>query len=374
MAIVKCAGYDPKTVLTAVDEGIGLLGGINEFCRCNEKILLKPNLLAGEPPEKCVTTHPAVFQAVAKIFSSVSRELFYGDSPAFQSMESVARKSGIAKAALESHVDIADFITTDTVFFEQAHQNKKLFLARGALEADGIISISKLKTHGFARMTGAIKNQFGCVPGLLKSEFHAKLPDLDSFSKMLVDINLFLKPRLYIMDGIMAMEGNGPRGGTPRPMNVLLFSRDPVALDSIVCRMIGLEPERIPTVFFGNKYGLGTCLDNEIETVGESWQSFVCKDYKTPINKSIANLLQRHPLLRNRVLPRPVISPKKCVRCGICADLCPVEGKALTVIDKNKPPIYDYQKCIRCYCCQELCPEGAITIKAPLLGFPTIKN
>jgi len=89
-----------------------------------------------------------------------------------------------------------------------------------------------MKTHGFQRMTGAVKNQFGCIPGALKGEFHVKVPDASNFAKMLIDLNTYIHPRLYVMDGIIAMEGNGPRGGTPKKMNVILFSTDPIALDS----------------------------------------------------------------------------------------------------------------------------------------------
>ena len=80
-----------------------------------------------------------------------------------------------------------------------------------ALAADGIVSLPKLKTHGMVRVTGAVKNQFGCIPGLLKGEFHARMPDVDLFGQLLVDLNLYLRPRLFVMDGIIAMEGNGPR-------------------------------------------------------------------------------------------------------------------------------------------------------------------
>ena len=370
VAVIKCESYHQEDVNIAIKRGIDLLGGIKAFTDPDDHILLKPNLLAGEKPEKCVTTHPAVFQAIADIIQPACKKLSYGDSPAFQSMESVAQKAGISEVAQKLHITPADFKTTETVFFEGALQNKKLFLAKGVLEADGIISLAKLKTHAFSKMTGAIKNQFGCVPGLLKSEFHAKLPDLNSFSKMLVDINLYLKPRLYIMDGIKAMEGNGPRGGSPREMGIILLSQDPVALDSTVCRLIGIKPEDIPTIYYGHNSGLGTYLENEIEYLGDDWHSFICKDYKTATKpSSSATIMKRIPILRNRMLAKPVINKEKCIRCGVCVEVCPAENKAVTFTDKNIPPVYDYQNCIRCYCCQELCPHGAITVKQPFLGF-----
>ncbi len=164
------------------------------------------------------------------------------------------KKIGIAQVAEELGIELADFENGEDVFYEDALQNKKLYVAKGILDADHVISLPKLKTHGFQKMTGSIKNQFGCVPGKLKGEMHVKLPSAIDFSKMLVDLNNFVNPSLYVMDGILAMEGNGPRGGKPLAMNCLIISTDAVALDATVCRMVNLKPEYVPTT--KNRYGI----------------------------------------------------------------------------------------------------------------------
>lgn len=370
VAVIRCDSYDYDKVLEAVERGIQLIGGAGEFVKRDERILLKPNLLTAELPENCATTHPSVFKAVAEVLLKTGAKLSYGDSPAMVTPEAAARKSGIAEAAESLDIPMADFINGEEVYFENAMQNKKLTLAKGVLESQGLVSISKLKTHAFAKMTGAIKNQFGCVPGKLKGEFHVKLPDVNEFSKMLVDINSFLKPRLYVMDGIMAMEGNGPRGGTPKKMSVLLFSSDPVALDSVVCRIVKLNPEFVPTTVEGMKAGLGTWKSDEIELLGDPIECFMDGTYD----------VKREPLkpfkpakalrfIRNFVIPRPVINPEKCVKCGVCVQMCPVEDKAVNWHDgdRSKAPGYEYSRCIRCFCCQELCPESAIDVRVPLI-------
>jgi ferredoxin len=237
------------------------------------------------------------------------------------------------------------------------------------LAVDGIVSLSKLKTHGLTRMTGAIKNQFGCVPGVLKSEFHARLPDVEHFSQMLVDLSRLLRPRLYVMDGIVAMEGNGPRNGDPRPMAALLLSGDPVALDATACRMMNLDPALVPTVTWGQRLGLGTYRQPEIR--GDPLESFVVPDFV--VNRRRGPTTGRQgwfgSLMRDRVVPRPVLNPATCTCCGICVQLCPVSPKAIDFRDgPGRPPVYEYGDCIRCYCCQETCPERAITIQTPLLG------
>ncbi len=365
VALVKCQTYDYQQVILAVERGLELLGGVETLVKPWEKILLKPNLLAPETAEKCVTTHPVVFRAVAEKLQKAGGALTYGDSPGIGSPEWSARKSGIMEVAQELEIPLVDFKQGQEIAFPGGQQNKKFTIARGVLESEGLISLSKLKTHGLTRMTGAIKNQFGCIPGLLKGEFHVKLPDPENFSRMLVDLNLLLRPRLYVMDGIMAMEGNGPRGGTPIPMGVLLFSTDPVALDATVCRMVNLSPEIVPTIRLGQAMGLGTYT--HIDLVGDSLAEFIQPDYKVPRTEAMS---VRNPWLRNQLVPRPVIKDEECIRCGICVGACPVVPPVVNWRDDDhaSPPGYDYNRCIRCYCCQEMCPESAITIETPWLG------
>jgi Pyruvate/2-oxoacid:ferredoxin oxidoreductase delta subunit len=266
---------------------------------------------------------------------------------------------------------LADFDSGRTVSHKDAVLVKSFIIANGVLDSDGLISLPKLKAHGFMNYTGAIKNQFGCVPGVLKGQYHAKLPDPDKFAAMLVDINTLIKPRLYIMDGITAMEGNGPRNGQPKQMNVLLLSTDPVALDATACRIIDLNPEMVPTSLAGEKAGFGTYHAENIEIVGEPLASFIDKSFV--VNRTVppsSTPGRVRNFIKNKITPRPVIDKVKCTQCGTCVRMCPVEPKAVDWVkgDKSKPPKHNYDRCIRCYCCQETCPEGAILVATPWLG------
>jgi len=370
VALVRCNSYDISEVRQAVSRGFELIGGAGSFVTQGEHILLKVNLLVGEVPEKCVNTHPAVFRCVAEQFAASGAIVQYGDSPGFGTPHAAAKKSGIADVAEELNIALADFKDGREVFYEAGVQNKKFFIANGILDADGVISLPKLKTHALERFTGSIKNQFGCVVGMRKGEFHVKLPDATDFARMLVDLNNCVKPRLYIMDGIVAMEGNGPRGGTARPMNVLLFSTDPVALDATASRLINLNPLYVPTTLLGAETGAGTFIEEDIEIIGDELKDFICIDFnvvRSPV-KAIKKT-QMVSFLNNRLVAKPVIIPEKCTQCGTCVHSCPVEVKAVNWLngDHTIAPVYDYKKCIRCYCCQEMCPEGAIVLKDPII-------
>jgi Pyruvate/2-oxoacid:ferredoxin oxidoreductase delta subunit len=172
------------------------------------------------------------------------------------------------------------------------------------------------------------------------------------------------------MDGIVAMEGNGPRGGNPKRMNVLLFSEDPIAVDATVCRLIDLDPLLVPTIAFGHAAGRGTHEQKDIELLGDAFDSFRCHDFVID-RAAIQPYKERGPLrfLSNRLVPKPVITKGKCIRCGLCVTVCPAKPKAVNWShgDTSQPPVHDYRTCIRCYCCQELCPEKAIELRKPLL-------
>lgn len=371
VAVIGCDSYDEEEVYGAVRSGIELLGGIGAYARQGEKIVIKPNVLIGSDPEKCVCLHPAVFRATGRILKEAGAELSYGDSSGFGSCRANMKRAGFTRVAEELGIRMADFDKGRPVTHPQALLNKSFVVANGVLEADGLVSVSKLKTHGLTRFTGAVKNQFGCVPGFRKGQFHIKLADPYDFATMLVDLNTLIKPRLYIMDAIMAMEGNGPRNGRPRKLGVLLFSSDPVALDAVACKIVHLDPAMVPTSEPGEKAGLGTYHYRDIEIAGDDIESFIDKDFdvvrKPPVRASSGRIRN---LLKSQFCPRPVIDETLCTNCGTCVKHCPVNPKAVDWHsgDKTGPPSYDYDRCIRCYCCQELCPEGAVSVKETLLG------
>lgn len=371
VAVVRCTSYDPQTVFDAVGRALDLLGGAARFATAGERIVLKPNLLVASRPEDAVTTHPAVFEAVIRHLQPIGARLSYGESPAFGRSEGAVRRGGLDGVAEKYGVVLEDFSEGVDVQFPDGGLVKRFTLAAPVVSADGLISLSKLKTHGLTRMTGAIKNQFGCVPGVLKGEFHARMSDVERFSQMLVDLNAVVRPRLFIMDGVLAMEGNGPRGGDPRPMNVIIASEDPVALDATVCRLVDLDPLLVPTIRWGAEWGLGEYRD--IDHVGDPVDDLVAHDFK--VNRATGSTTSSHgradSLIKEWVVPRPVIDPSKCTSCGTCVKMCPVDPKAVdfdSELGHAAPPVHHYKRCIRCYCCQELCPEKAITVKTPLLG------
>lgn len=375
VAIVRCESYDRKTVSDALQKGLDLLGGTTAFVKQGERVLLKPNILWGTDPEKCVVTHPSVFYAAASIFSKAGADIYYGDSPAMQSSSGGMKKSGHAEIASELGLKPAEFDQGRIVPYPKGVVSKALYIADGVTANNVIISLPKFKTHGLTRFTGAVKNQFGCVPGMKKGQYHALFPDIIEFSGLLADITGFVNPRLYIMDAIYGMEGNGPQSGDPRKIGALILSTDPVALDTVSCRIINLDPSFVPTIKAGETAGIGTSDFSNISLTGDPIDEFIIPDFKAnrsaPVPLTKGGFLKE---LKNQFTQRPVIKRRSCTKCARCTQVCPTEPKSVFFRNKLKPPVYNYRNCIRCFCCQEMCPSKAIEIKTPVFSrlFPIL--
>ena len=372
VAIIPCSSYDRDTVCSAVEQGVGLLGGIDRFLIKNERVLLKPNLLAPDPPEKGSTTHPSVFYGIGALVRNKGFKVVYGDSFAMGSGLFVAKRNGIHAVAQELGIANIPFKQAREVRVKNAIQNPVFQIAEEAFKAENFINIPKLKTHGLTVMTGALKNIFGTIPGLLKPEFHMRLPSPDLFTNMLVDLNRAIKNSLIVMDAVDSMEGNGPRNGTLVHTGVIIISDDPVGVDAAGSRIMGIKPESVPLIKKADEAGIGNMKEEKIEYLGGSLKDFTVKKFtfppRTKINGNESGKVSGITVrLRNWFIPKPVIDPAVCTKCGNCVRICPVTPKALSQ-NKGEVPKYSYDLCIRCYCCQETCPEGAISIKTPLPG------
>ena len=368
--VLECRDYNVKLIKEKITAALKPIGGLKSFVKAEQTVLLKPNLLMAKQPEAGITTHPAVVQAVVELVENLGAEVIIGDSPGgpFNKtvMKRLYQKTGMTNVAQ---------VTTATLNWNFASQTKdssdakilnKLTVGQFIAEADVIINLPKFKTHGLTKMTGAVKNMFGAVPGLLKAEYHMKMPQIDNFSDALLDVALATKPELTIVDGITAMEGEGPSSGDQYQLNRLVIGANPLAVDVVMADIVGIESEAVATIEAAKRRDLTYHID-QIEYLGTETK---LTEFKTPTIDSSAQLLDRRmpsflaQWIRKLVKPKPVFDDKKCIQCGACITGCPPQ-----VISKTETGVEaDLDGCIRCFCCQELCPEDAVDIHRPLLG------
>ena len=372
--LLPCKEYEEEEIYSLLKKGLALLGGVESLIGKEEQILLKPNLLKKAEIEKAVITHPIVVGALARILREEGyNRIMLADSCGNGTTSKVIQGTGMDAYLEKYHIPAVDYKEPVMVSYPQGIQAKEFILPKELTEADCVISVSKMKTHALERITGAVKNSYGFIYGRQKAIGHTKYPSADSFARMLVDLNKMVKPRLYLMDGIVAMEGNGPGAGDPVPMNVLLMSTDPVALDSMFARLVYLDHALVPTNYHGEKMGLGTWKEEEILvllpegkeiSISDAVKLFGKPDFHVDRKRLRQNLWTRMAKALNLFQKKPYIQADLCVKCGICVNSCPVPEKAVDFRKgKDQPPVYDYKKCIRCFCCQEMCPKKAIKVR-----------
>lgn len=374
VALVRCPSYERAVVRAALRQALAGLGGMAAFVRPGQRVLVKANLLTRRTPEAAVTTHPALVRAVVEeVQQAGGRPVLY-DSPGGpfteRSLRAVYEASGLAEVAAATGAEL----NFDLGAVERPHLPGALFqgvtLSRAVAEAEVIINLPKLKTHGLTRYTGAVKNLFGCIPGLTKAEYHLRLPELTHFSRFLVELAQLVRPALTVMDAVVGMEGEGPSAGRPRHLGFILASPSLFALDQVAVALIGLSADAVPTTRLAREAGLVPPLD-EIAVLGEDLAAVAVHDFAVPPPGGTSfRLLGRQVSLGSLKLaarwlqPRPVFDPERCRRCGVCLKNCPAQ--ALTLGPRR--PAVELERCIRCFCCQELCPEQAVAIHRPVLA------
>lgn len=355
------------------------MGGMGRFVRPGERIVLKANLLRAAPPESAICTHPAVVEAVARLVKEAGGTPVICDSPGGALhkeavLRSLYEKTGMAAAAAAAGAELSMDSSTRTVSLPEGKVLRQAEIITPVAEADGVIDLCKMKTHVLMSMTGAVKNLFGVIPGLSKVGYHATHPDHATFADVLLDLTGYVKPRLSLMDGILAMEGDGPgSSGTPRQAGLLLAAANPLALDTAAGAIMNLPRKDNPVLLAAERRGLTPCRMEDVELIGGTVEELRMADYKFPASTK-SNLMDflgplarpAERLCKKALSQTPRIDGAKCVGCGICAKSCP--GQAIAMTAPGKKARISQNACIHCYCCHELCPQKAVELHQSWLG------
>jgi uncharacterized protein (DUF362 family)/NAD-dependent dihydropyrimidine dehydrogenase PreA subunit len=353
LAISRCAIYEKEQVFEAVERVVDNLGGMDRFVRPGQRVLLKPNLLTAAAPEKAVTTHPFIVEAVIRLVNQLGGKVLLGDSPGFGSLEWVLSACGYDYLLEKYDLKLADFTNSLSRNQPNGKMVNKIPVARVLEEVDVIINLPKLKSHALTVYTGAIKNMFGCVPGFRKGKYHLRFSRRKHFADFIVDLYSVINPDLTIMDGIVGMEGPGPRNGFPKKIGLVLACPDGVVLDQYLTQYLGLDFKKVPLIKQALERGLGLDSLSKLEVLGD-------------IPERIDDFMWLHGpkvggggFWHRRLVGEPEFLIEKCTGCQTCVQVCP--PKALK-FEAGKIKL-DRNICIKCYCCQELCPEDVIKLK-----------
>ena len=368
VSVVRCVDYDTARVNESVHALLAPLGGMRSFVSPGQTVLIKPNLIHGTPPERGATTHPEVLRAVIEQVRDAGGRPVVGESPGYESFSVAARKSGLLQVMEELGVPAVPFDAWIDVQLGPGHLVPSLPIARPVVEADAVINLPKVKSHGLVVYTGCVKNMFGVICGTQKAQYHLRFQDREAFSRLLAEIYAAARPTLSILDGIIGMDGNGPRNGDPAPLGLMLAGADGVAVDAVACRVVAIDPLESPPIRIAAEMGLGTASLSRIELAGPPIEEL--KTTSSELARVRPSVRQRAMsgrtgiALRNLFTTRPTVKPDECRGCTICARACPAQAIEM----RDGKARVDYSKCVRCYCCQEVCEHGAIELATPPLA------
>ncbi len=335
VAVVKCKDYN--NIKTRLKRALDLIGGIDKYIKPGMKVLLKPNMCCPLPPSSAANTNPDFLREVIKLVRERKAIPIVGDCSAGTAKNFTSQCyniSGFKKVCESTSTPFVNFQDNEFIGKSPDIKSGVFYYAKSALEADLIINLPKLKSHGLTFITGAVKNCYGLLKPSQRQEFH-KLNYVD-FCKSIVDSYLGLKPQLNIMDAIIGMEGKGgPLYGNPVRLGYIIASRDGVAVDSVAAILTKHKPFSIPTIRIAKEKG----IDVNFKLIGD---------------KVIPQKFDKHPLVLNSANFTPVINKNKCTDCKVCEAACPVDAISDNTINN--------EKCIRCLCCYEVCAFNAIEL------------
>ena len=368
VVISRCEDYKKENISKALDEILELIGGLD--IKPGMNVVIKANLVGPMNPNKAATTNPGILLEISKRILEKGANVTIGDSPGgpFTKLYlgQVYKATGL-KELEEYGVKLNDDFGETKVEFNEAVKCKEIPITEYLLKADMIINCCKLKSHGMMALSCGVKNLYGIVPGTTKQEFHFRYPDYNDFANMLIDLNEFLKPTITIVDGVVAMEGNGPTAGVPKNVGLIIASKNQYKLDYICAHIIGLTRENVPTIEESYKRGLIPADVHDI-SCNLNIDDLIIKDFdirKTHRQIDFANSSKLVGKLFNKFMrSRPMVKKDECIGCEKCKNVCP--AKAITMVN-GKPKICK-KKCITCFCCQEFCPKGAMKVKKTWLS------
>jgi uncharacterized protein (DUF362 family)/Pyruvate/2-oxoacid:ferredoxin oxidoreductase delta subunit len=374
VSIRRCAEYRQDVVENALSFCLSDLGGMGRYVKKGERIVLKVNLLRAARPEEAITTHPSVVLALSREVEKAGGAPLVADSPGGQftagRLRRVYGRSGLLALEMRGELKLNWDISAARVSFPEGKVLKSVDILKVVKEADGVITVPKLKTHTQTIITGATKILYGVIPGLAKAGYHAKLPDKDDFNEMLLDLLCLVNPRLSVMDGILGMEGNGPSVGTLRRGNVLLAGPSG-ALDVVSAAIMGLHAGNVPLLRAAAARQLAPIDIDGLEILGDSLEAVRTGGWKIPASRVgvLEHLAEGLPpkLMRRMgtlLIRRPAPDRARCTACGECVRGCP--QKCIRIV--NDRLNINYSRCISCFCCSEMCPSKAMRVKEPLFS------
>jgi len=281
VAITRCNDYSRPEIARAVSSQFQLLGGLEKFISRGDNVLIKPNFIAPRSRRHATQTDPEVLLEVAKLLKDFGAKPFIGDSPAWSNVFACVKALRMEDSLKRLDIPVKQLNKPKKCRIGK--QNIEVGISSIALDADVIINMPKFKAHQQLVATFAIKNMFGCVSGKHKALWHfSKGENPNEFCELLIEIYKFLNPAVTIIDAVTVMDGLGPIRGRARPLGWLLGGTEPIACETICCKLVNINPQDIPIIKTAANLQFGCSDPDKIRIVGDSLPQNPCMDFEIP--------------------------------------------------------------------------------------------
>lgn len=268
VAVLKATSYESE-LLGKLEEGMkAAWPEAANFVRA-KRVVLKPNLVEFDS-KTAINTDPRFTLAARELFLKLGAgSVAIAEGPGHRrDTWDLADQAGYRSLFSDFDRNFTD-LNLDDVEARRAFGNSMdLYLPKTILSADLVVSLAKMKTHHWAGATLSMKNFFGIVPGSIYG-WPKNLLHHQGIETSIVELNRIVRNTFAIVDGVVAMEGNGPIQGTPVPMGTIVMGRDLPAVDATCARLMRLAPEKIGYLRDAAELGLGNIEESAIEQRGE---------------------------------------------------------------------------------------------------------
>jgi len=279
VTLIRCSDYSQPKISDSLARQFELLGGLDKFVSRGDSVLLKPNFIAPRSHRYATQTHPAVIIETARLLKDFGARPFVGDSPAWSNVFTCVKALKLEEDLKKLSVPVKQL--DKPKWCRIGANNIKVGISSVVLDADKIINLPKFKTHQQLVATFAVKNMFGCVSGKWKALWHfRKGGNFEDFCELLIEIFKFLNPALTIIDGVMVMDGAGPIRGRTRPLGWLISGTEPIACETVCCKLVNIKPEELPIIKTARQMGAGCCDPEKIKILGDEFPENTCADFE----------------------------------------------------------------------------------------------
>lgn len=284
VSVTRCVNYDNyNEVENSVKQAVGMIGGFEAIISPGDAVLIKPNLISPKPYTTGATTNPYIVKAIARLckMSGAGKITIADGSAVGHNATEAFDICGMKQIAQEEGCSLVDFLKDEYQFVVNPCGKvfKRIRVPKTFIESNVVINVPVMKTHDALGVTLGLKNMKGIIHITDKKRFHKW-----GLAQSIVDLNHIALPELTIMDGTVAMEGNGPASGDPVGIGIIMASTDTVACDRVASEIMGFNEDEIEYIKMAGEQGLGCFELSDITVLGEK-----ISDVARPFKRTVLN-------------------------------------------------------------------------------------